>query len=214
MLLLVAGFLLTGHKLLTPLLMVLIIFLNDFLTMALTTDRMSVSPRPNPWRPRPIVIAGVVRFAAIGFHLRRVCHRPLRAAFRHAAPAIADLRRHHSRLTSGRLSAPRARALLGVATEPRNAMEHFAGAGRDRVHHTGGISCSGHQSAVVCRRGRGRWNMSGNWRCGIEATSRSGSRACDARGGDPAHSSTQDHFRIQTGPPATLDRRAYSVPNP
>jgi len=60
MLLLVIGFLLTGHKPLTPLLMVLIIFLNDFLTMALTTDRMSVSARPNQWRTRPIVITGVV----------------------------------------------------------------------------------------------------------------------------------------------------------
>ena len=27
-------------------------------------------------------------------------------------------------------------------------------------------------------------------------------------------SSTRDHFRIQTGPPATLDGRAYSVPKP
>ena len=60
MLLLTAGFLLTGHKPLTPLLMVLIIFLNDFLTMALTTDRMSIAAQPNPWRTKPIVIAGVV----------------------------------------------------------------------------------------------------------------------------------------------------------
>ena len=60
MLLLVAGFLLTGHKPLTPLLMVLIIFLNDFLTMALTTDRMSIASQPNPWRTRPIVVTGVV----------------------------------------------------------------------------------------------------------------------------------------------------------
>jgi hypothetical protein len=53
MLLLVAGFLLTGHKPLTPLLMVLIIFLNDFLTIALATDRMSISSQPNPWRTGP-----------------------------------------------------------------------------------------------------------------------------------------------------------------
>ncbi|MGO9245999.1 MAG: plasma-membrane proton-efflux P-type ATPase [Verrucomicrobiia bacterium] len=57
MLLLVIGFLLTGHRLLTPLLMVLIIFLNDFLTMSLTTDRMSVSAQPNQWRTRAVVIA-------------------------------------------------------------------------------------------------------------------------------------------------------------
>ena len=55
MMLLVVGFLLTGHRPLTPLLMVLIIFLNDFLTMALTTDRMSVASRPNQWRTRAVV---------------------------------------------------------------------------------------------------------------------------------------------------------------
>jgi H+-transporting ATPase len=57
MLLLVIGFLLTGHKPLTPLLMVLIIFLNDFLTMALATDQMSVAARPNQWRTRAVVSA-------------------------------------------------------------------------------------------------------------------------------------------------------------
>ena len=60
MLLLVICFLLTGHKPLTPLLMVLIIFLNDFLTMSLTTDRMSVSTRPNQWRTRAVVTASTV----------------------------------------------------------------------------------------------------------------------------------------------------------
>ena len=57
MLLLVIGFLLTGHRPLTPLLMVLIIFLNDFLTMSLTTDRMSVSAQPNQWQTRAVVTA-------------------------------------------------------------------------------------------------------------------------------------------------------------
>jgi H+-transporting ATPase len=38
---------------------VLIIFLNDFLTMALTTDRMSVSRRPNLWHTRSITVVGV-----------------------------------------------------------------------------------------------------------------------------------------------------------
>ncbi len=58
--LIVIGFLLTGHKPLTPLLMVLIIFLNDFLTMALTTDRMSVASRPNRWRTRAVVGASAI----------------------------------------------------------------------------------------------------------------------------------------------------------
>ena len=57
MLLLVIGFLLTGHRPLTPLLMVMIIFLNDFLTMSLTTDRMSVASYPNQWQTRAVVTA-------------------------------------------------------------------------------------------------------------------------------------------------------------
>ncbi len=60
MLLLVIGFLVTGHKPLTPLLMVLFIFLNDFLTMALSTDRMSISAQPNRWDTRRIVLVGMM----------------------------------------------------------------------------------------------------------------------------------------------------------
>ena len=59
MALLVIGFLLTGHKPLTPLLMVLILFLNDFLTMSIATDRMACSPRPNRWNTRGILLAAV-----------------------------------------------------------------------------------------------------------------------------------------------------------
>jgi H+-transporting ATPase len=55
MFLLALGFLLTGREPLTPLLMVLIVFLNDFLTMALATDRMSVARSPNRWRTRAVV---------------------------------------------------------------------------------------------------------------------------------------------------------------
>jgi len=60
MALLVIGFLLTGHKPLTPLLMVLILFLNDFLTMSLSTDRMGFSLQPNRWNTRGILLAATV----------------------------------------------------------------------------------------------------------------------------------------------------------
>ncbi len=56
MALLVAGFLITGETPLTPLLMVLILFLNDFLTMSITTDRMRPSARPNRWDTRGILL--------------------------------------------------------------------------------------------------------------------------------------------------------------
>jgi H+-transporting ATPase len=60
MALLVIGFLVTHHKPLTPMLMVLVLFLNDFLTMSLSTDRMGYSRRPNRWNIRGILLAAVV----------------------------------------------------------------------------------------------------------------------------------------------------------
>lgn len=60
MALLVIGFLVTRHKPLTPMLMVIILFLNDFLTMALSTDRMEYSRRPNQWHTRGIIVAAAV----------------------------------------------------------------------------------------------------------------------------------------------------------
>jgi H+-transporting ATPase len=60
MALLVIGFLVTNHKALTPMLMVLVLFLNDFLTMSLSTDRMDYSRRPNRWKTRGILLAATV----------------------------------------------------------------------------------------------------------------------------------------------------------
>jgi H+-transporting ATPase len=44
------GLLMTGHAVVTPLLMVLLLVTNDFLTMSLTTDRARPSPKPDVWR--------------------------------------------------------------------------------------------------------------------------------------------------------------------
>ncbi len=60
MALLVIGFLVIKQTPLTPLLMVLIMFLNDFLTMSITTDRMEVSFRPNRWNTRGILLTATV----------------------------------------------------------------------------------------------------------------------------------------------------------
>lgn len=57
MALLVIGFVVTRHKPLTPLMMVLILLLNDFLTMSLSTDRMEYSRHPNRWNTRAILLA-------------------------------------------------------------------------------------------------------------------------------------------------------------
>jgi H+-transporting ATPase len=54
------GLLLTGHAVLTPALMVLMLMTNDFLAMSLTTDRASPSPSPAAWRMREITKAALV----------------------------------------------------------------------------------------------------------------------------------------------------------
>jgi H+-transporting ATPase len=56
---LVVGLLLTGHAVMTPVLMVLMLVTNDFLAMSLTTDRASPSPSPSVWRMRNITTAGI-----------------------------------------------------------------------------------------------------------------------------------------------------------
>ena len=58
------GLIMTGHAVLTPLLMVLIMITGDFLGMALTTDHVRPSPRPNAWRIANLTVAGV--FMGIG----------------------------------------------------------------------------------------------------------------------------------------------------
>jgi len=51
---------LTGHAVLTPVLVVLMLVTNDFLAMSLTTDRASPAPSPSLWRMRNITGAAVV----------------------------------------------------------------------------------------------------------------------------------------------------------
>jgi H+-transporting ATPase len=54
------GLLMTGHSVMTPVLMVLLLVTNDFLSMSLTTDRASPAPSPSAWRMRNITAAAVV----------------------------------------------------------------------------------------------------------------------------------------------------------
>ena len=57
---LAVGLLMTGHAILTPLLMVIIMITGDFLGMALTTDNVRPSPKPNSWQIGNLTIAGVI----------------------------------------------------------------------------------------------------------------------------------------------------------
>jgi H+-transporting ATPase len=57
---LAVGLIITGHAVLTPLLMVLIMITGDFLGMSLTTDRVRPSPSPNAWQIGSLTVAGAV----------------------------------------------------------------------------------------------------------------------------------------------------------
>jgi H+-transporting ATPase len=56
---LAVGLVMTGHAILTPMLMVIIMLTGDLLGMSLTTDNVSPSPTPNVWRIGKLTIAGV-----------------------------------------------------------------------------------------------------------------------------------------------------------
>jgi H+-transporting ATPase len=53
------GLVITGHAILTPMLMVLIMLTGDFLGMSLTTDNVSPSPLPNAWRIGNLTMVGI-----------------------------------------------------------------------------------------------------------------------------------------------------------
>jgi H+-transporting ATPase len=57
---LIVGLVMTGHAILTPLLMVIVMIAGDFLAMSLTTDNVRPSPLPNAWRIGRLTMAGVV----------------------------------------------------------------------------------------------------------------------------------------------------------
>jgi H+-transporting ATPase len=59
-LLLAIGLVMTGHAILTPMLMVILMIVGDFLAMSLTTDRVRPSEKPNAWQIGRITGAGVV----------------------------------------------------------------------------------------------------------------------------------------------------------
>jgi H+-transporting ATPase len=78
------GVMLTGTFVITPLLVVLLLFTNDFVTMSIATDRVSFSPQPDRWNVRTLMItAGVLATVililsfAVFFAGRDFLHLPL-----------------------------------------------------------------------------------------------------------------------------------------
>jgi H+-transporting ATPase len=57
---LAVALIMTGHAILTPMLMVIIMITGDFLGMSLTTDRVRASASPNAWKIRSLTVAGAV----------------------------------------------------------------------------------------------------------------------------------------------------------
>jgi len=57
---LVVGLIMTGHAILTPLLMVIVMITGDFLAMSLTTDNVRPSPLPNAWRIGGLTMTGAI----------------------------------------------------------------------------------------------------------------------------------------------------------
>ena len=54
------GLIMTGHAVLTPMLMALLLITGDFITMSLTADRATPSPMPDTWRVRTITVAAAI----------------------------------------------------------------------------------------------------------------------------------------------------------
>jgi H+-transporting ATPase len=60
LLFLTVGLVMTGHAILTPMLMVILMTTGDFLAMSSTTDNVRPSSKPNAWRIDNLTIAGIV----------------------------------------------------------------------------------------------------------------------------------------------------------
>lgn len=58
LLVLAVGLVMTGHAVLTPMLMIVLMFSGDFMSMSLTTDRVQPSATPNSWKIGRITLAG------------------------------------------------------------------------------------------------------------------------------------------------------------
>lgn len=63
--LLSVGVMLTRSFVITPLLIVLLLFTNDFATMSISTDRVSFSPLPDRWRIKTLMATGMAMAALV-----------------------------------------------------------------------------------------------------------------------------------------------------
>ena len=98
---LAVGLVMTGHAILTPMLMVIIMLTGDFLGMSLTTDNVRPSPMPNAWRIGKLTIAGVFMGVCRADLLhRRPGHRQIPPGFWNRNAKNSGLRGHRVRQSS------------------------------------------------------------------------------------------------------------------
>jgi H+-transporting ATPase len=118
MLLLTVGLLMTGHAILTPLLMVILMTTGDFLSMSASTDSVRPSAKPNAWRIDNLTIAGaalgasnllfcssILAVGVFGLHLQVPTLRTLAAiTLVFSGQAVFYVARERGRLWSSRPS--------------------------------------------------------------------------------------------------------------
>jgi H+-transporting ATPase len=88
MLFLAVGLIMTGHAVLTPMLMVIVMICGDILGMSLTTDNVRPSPVPNAWRIGSVTLAGFF----VGFSEMIYCSGALWIAKVHFGLGLEELR--------------------------------------------------------------------------------------------------------------------------
>ena len=112
------GLLMTGHAILTPLLMVLIMITGDFLGMSLTTDNVRPSPAPNAWRIGNLTIAGVIMgIGELLFCTAILAFGAYRMGFTIGALQTLGLRRHRVRQPGDDLHQSRAPSSVVLAPQ-------------------------------------------------------------------------------------------------
>ena len=116
---LIVGLIMTGHAILTPLLMVIVMITGDFLSMSLTTDNVRPSPTPNAWRIGSLTMAGVTHGCLpAGLLHRRPGRRQIWHESRNRGAENPGLHRPGIRRPGDDLCHSRTPALVGLSPEP------------------------------------------------------------------------------------------------
>ena len=153
------GLVLTGHAVMTPVMMVLMLVTNDVLAMSLTTDRASPSPSPSIWRMRNVTGAAIVLGACkLAFSTAMLAMGKYKLGL--GANGAADVRLRYAHL---RIARPHLRAARAAPPVVIHAQQMGVRVIRRRYRHRHGARLIGHldgaaavaaRAGDICRRGR------------------------------------------------------------